>query len=513
MGFSKWQGVLAVAVAAAAIGWLGAGAASAYVVGARPWPGGVIRYYNADPGMKTEVAAATKAWNTSGAHVHFIAVPRSRAQVIIVGWPNHTPAGPEAGFASLGWVPPGGLVPDPWGHIVRGAHVWLHPVNVATGLNSAAMTVATAHELGHILGLNHSTRCATMDATFVALCKSAPHLWQFICRPLQPDDVAGAVHLYGGRARQLGPQRYCSYFAVPRPATGLAASLAGPPGGYGVADSVRLSWHVPKGVRFTSSPTGTSIGFDRVSGAVGHCPAPGKGELALSEAKPGGIDHTTVSPDAPGRWCFTVEILDVYQRPSQAASIWVTVPGPPPTAAFNASQDQTNGLLYNFQDTSNVSTGARSYAWNFGDPGSGAANTSTQANPSHAFSAPGSYQVKETVTDSFGQSNAVTQTVYAANYPAPTAAFDDNCGQPGSCSLSVSNPFDVGFQDDSSSPDGAIVGWSWNFGDPASGTSNTDTSQYPYHAYSTPGAYTVTLTVTDDHGQQATTSQTVYIDP
>ena len=90
---------------------------------------------------------------------------------VIVGWPKHAATGSEAGFGTLGWVSPGGLDPDPWGHLVRGSHVWLAPVDVAGGRNAAAMTIVATHELGHVLGLGHSTRCATMDAAFLELCK------------------------------------------------------------------------------------------------------------------------------------------------------------------------------------------------------------------------------------------------------------------------------------------------------------------------------------------------------
>lgn len=60
----------------------------------------------------------------------------------------------------------------------------------------------------------------------------------------------------------------------------------------------------------------------------------------------------------------------------------------------------------------------------------------------------------------------------------------------------------------SSDPDGSIAQWSWNFGD-----GNTATGVSATHTYAQPGSYTVTLTVTDDRGGVATTTQQVTIEP
>ena len=53
--------------------------------------------------------------------------------------------------------------------------------------------------------------------------------------------------------------------------------------------------------------------------------------------------------------------------------------------------------------------------------------------------------------------------------------------------------------------DGAVTGWSWQFGD-----GDTSREADPVHGYSGPGTYSVTLTVTDNDG--ATDQKTAHID-
>jgi PKD repeat protein len=64
----------------------------------------------------------------------------------------------------------------------------------------------------------------------------------------------------------------------------------------------------------------------------------------------------------------------------------------------------------------------------------------------------------------------------------------------------------VTFTDDSSSPDSTLLQWRWTFGD---GLGSSQRS--PIHAYANPGYYTVTLTVTDNHGDTSTAQRQIYV--
>lgn len=104
-----------------------------------------------------------------------------------------------------------------------------------------------------------------------------------------------------------------------------------------------------------------------------------------------------------------------------AARYWgvAVLPVPsPPSAAFSYTATPA-GTTVAFRDTSRPgANGAALIArrWNFGDPASGTADTSTAPDPTHTFSAPGSYSVTLTDYDANGLSGSVTQTV---SVPAP----------------------------------------------------------------------------------------------
>jgi PKD repeat protein len=198
----------------------------------------------------------------------------------------------------------------------------------------------------------------------------------------------------------------------------------------------------------------------------------------------------------------------------------------PPAASFTDQQDPNatgNAELFAFTDQSSSTAPITSYAWNFGDPGSGANNTSTAQNPTHTFSGFGNFTVSETVKNSKGLSNTTSQTVPVSAYPSPTASFMDveGCDVDLTCSLSTQNPFRVDFADNSGqSSDGAsIVQEVWTFGDGTPSVTQTGGTigNGVFHNYTAANPsgtpYPVTLTVTDGLGKMAVSSGSVYIDP
>jgi PKD repeat protein len=178
---------------------------------------------------------------------------------------------------------------------------------------------------------------------------------------------------------------------------------------------------------------------------------------------------------------------------------------PRPARASFTSEVRPTAQSVSFTDTSVASqSGGRivTRLWSFGDPASGAANGSTRKRPLHVYAAPGSYLVTLAVTNANGLTSTSKQIVLVPG--PPTAGF----------TYTVSGA-DVTFTDQSSPGFGGspIVAWAWNFGDPASGAQDSATAANPVHAFSVPGNYTVTLTVTDGNGRTQTTTETVVIAP
>lgn len=169
-------------------------AAGAYRLEGGRWPTTTIRYYNEVPAYTWAVDTAAFAWNSSGARVQFLKSSRQSADVLVgIRWFK------IAGEARLHRLN---------GRIVRAE------VGIQSGHDRYVMALVTAHEFGHVLGLDHENSvCATMNSIVVVKHPEhcpAPPAGMWVCRLLRADDVRGAVSLYGGNVRPMRGPEFCS---------------------------------------------------------------------------------------------------------------------------------------------------------------------------------------------------------------------------------------------------------------------------------------------------------------
>ena len=167
--------------------------AAAYRLEGGRWPTTTITYYNEVPAYQWAVDTAAYAWNSSGAHVRFLKTSRRDADVLVgVRWFK------IAGEARLQRLN---------GRIV-GAQV-----GIQNGQDRYTMALVLAHELGHVLGLDHEDGvCATMNSRLAGNHPEhcpAPPPGMWVCRLLRADDVRGAVSLYGGTVRPIRGPEFC----------------------------------------------------------------------------------------------------------------------------------------------------------------------------------------------------------------------------------------------------------------------------------------------------------------
>ncbi|HDS44745.1 MAG TPA: PKD domain-containing protein [Methanomicrobia archaeon] len=169
----------------------------------------------------------------------------------------------------------------------------------------------------------------------------------------------------------------------------------------------------------------------------------------------------------------------------------------PPVADAGGPYSGTTGVAVAFDGSGSYDPDGDplTYTWAFGD-----GSTGTGVQPTHVYSASGTYTVTLVVNDGSVDSEPSTATATISegvvNAPPVADAGPDQTALVGAVVLfNGSGSYDS---------DGTITAYDWDFDDGSTGSGKTTT-----HAYGTAGTYTVVLTVTDDRGSTATDEATV----
>ena len=208
---------------------------------------------------------------------------------------------------------------------------------------------------------------------------------------------------------------------------------------------------------------------------------------------------------AAGTYMVALTVMDNLGAASDCF-VMVTVsepvlpPNQPPQANAGADAVATAGQPVSFSGSGSLDPDGTitSYNWDFGD-GTSAAGL----NVSKIYSAAGTYTVTLTVVDNQNAMATATTHVSVALPVLPNQPPKANAGPDIVATVGQSVSFSGAA---SSDPDGSIVSYSWNYGDGSSGSGVATTK-----SYSQPGSYTVTLTVTDNAGAQASDTALVTV--
>ncbi len=172
-----------------------------------------------------------------------------------------------------------------------------------------------------------------------------------------------------------------------------------------------------------------------------------------------------------------------------------------PNVSFVSAMNGVCSRNFNFTDGTVVVGGGSvlSWVWDFGDPASGANNSSATQNPSHTFTGPGNYTV--TLSANAGPGCDGQYSFQVVIDPLPVANFTSSSVCQG-----------VATSLNSALTSGNITNWNWNFNNGGGGTSS---QQNPSYVFTASGTFNVVLSVTDNHGcvDDTTITVNVYASP
>jgi hypothetical protein len=345
------------------------------------WPGDSIGYADltGSTGYHEAVRRAVAAWNSARLGIRFVPAPPSEASLRILSRQGACLAARAASATS--------------GFQRSGATIVLHSCPYVM------RPLLLAHELGRVLGLpNDDRRCSLMnsrgqsDGRSFALpgrcSRWVPPTW--IANLVDPASIGTGRAIYAAPA---GP---------------VAVTLA--PG-----ETPRIGWRLLKH---------TGAARTLVLRAQTHCPTAqdllrGSATVLYDKAAYAGL-HWAVDgslPQLAAHYCYSIFTVNgsfrATRRPGRVGFRFI----PALVARVTVvSGTTTAGASVAFRDDSTDTAGTITHwHWDFGDPGSGAANVVDAADANdgratqHVYAQPGSYTVTLSVTDSAGRTATVSQ--------------------------------------------------------------------------------------------------------
>lgn len=187
------------------------------------------------------------------------------------------------------------------------------------------------------------------------------------------------------------------------------------------------------------------------------------------------VSHTYM---ASGNYTVTLSVTDPFSICTYTTSKVIAVSVAPCNVNSNFTYSTGSNGLVTFNNTTTGTTATTNYLWNFGD-----GVFSTLMNPSHTYTANGTYTVSLIASDSisFFCQSAYTTTVLVNSIPCLAVS-----------NFTVSKDSSMAFTWNAyANYNPNTVSAMWNWGD-----GNTSFGLYPAHTYSAAGFYNICLTVT-----------------
>jgi PKD repeat protein len=206
-----------------------------------------------------------------------------------------------------------------------------------------------------------------------------------------------------------------------------------------------------------------------------------------------GTENASHAYAAPGNYTATVQLLDALDNVA-TGTVPVTV-SPRPSVNITSTTTLTEvDVPVVFDASVRNGTPAFTYLWDFGD----GSPTSTEIAPSHAYSTPGNFSLRLTVTDAAGATAVSTRSVHVVTLLSAVASANAS-----TASVGVPILFTV-------TPDGGIGNdtFTWHFGDQGTGALASQT-----HTYWAAGNYTAVVWVNDSVGGSVVRQLTLLITP